>query len=275
MSGGSSRVPTFGKGLRRWRSFRGVSQLALASRAGVSARHLSFLETGRATPSRQMVMVLGEALELALRDRNALLESAGFAPAFHETDLDAPELAQVRRVLGWILEGCEPNGAAVLNRRREIVLHNSGWRNQMSSFLDLDDVSTGQTLNALRILFHPKGLRNVLVNFEQVGRTQLSRFYREISALQGPRDLVELLDELLAFPDVPDTWRFPDPAQPDFVVLPMHVRTATIDVRIFNTVTTVGSPQDVTLQELRVEALAPADPESEQILTRLGRGERP
>lgn len=264
---------SFGNGLRSWRGLRGLSQEMLAERAGISARHLSFLETGRSRPSRETVLVLGQALELPLRERNALLEAAGFASEFRETDLGAPEMQQVNRVLGWILNGCEPNGATVLDRTRDILRHNRGWRNQMEALVDLEAVFEGRAPNSLTLLFHPLGLRNVLDNWEDVARTELSRLHAELRAA-GRDDAVEaLLSELLVYPDVPREWLLPAAEAPTRLVLPMHVRTPIGPARIFSTITCIGTPRDVTLQEIRIEALAPSDPESEEILARLGRGE--
>ena len=267
------RAGPFGEGLRNWRRLRGLSQEQLGVRAGLSTRHLSFLETGRSKPSRDAVLVLGQALELPLRERNALLEAAGFAKVFEETDLDAPEMQQVTRVLGWILAGCEPNGATVLDRARNILRHNSGWRNQVGALVDLQAVFGERTPNSLRLLFHPSGLRNVLENWEEVSRAELSRLHAEARATGRDDALEALLTELLTYPDVPEEWLVPAPGAPARVVLPMHVRTPLGNARIFSTITCIGAPMDVTLQEIRVEAFAPADEESEEVLTRLGRGE--
>ncbi len=264
----------FGEYLRRWRGLRGLSQLALAGQSGVSARHLSFLETGRSQASREMVLLLGAALELPLRERNLLLEAAGFAPHFCESELGAPQLAAVRKVLDWILAGCEPNGAAVLDRSRNVLVHNAGWRNQLSFLVDLRRISGTRPPNTLRILFHPAGLRTVLVNWPEVARAQLSRLYREMRGLGDDPVLRALYGELVSYPEVSEEWRYPEPDRPELVVLPLHVRAKGIEVRIFSTITRIGAPRDVTLQELQVEAFAPADDESEALLARIGRGEK-
>ncbi len=267
------RPGPFGEALRNWRGLRGLSQEQLGGRASVSTRHLSFLETGRSQPSREAVLVLGQALELPLRERNALLEAAGFSKVFRETDLDAPEMQQVTRVLGWILAGCEPNGATVLDRVRNILRHNSGWRNQVDALVDVNAVFEERNPNSLRLLFHPSGLRGVLENWEEVGRAELSRLHAEVRA-NGRDDALEaLLTELLTYPDVSEEWLLPAPDAPARAVLPMHVRTPLGEARIFSTITCIGAPRDVTLQEIRVEAFAPADEESEEVLARLGRGE--
>lgn len=264
---------SFGTGLRSWRALRGLSQERLAERAGISARHLSFLETGRSRPSREMVLVLGQALGLPFREQNALLEAAGFVRVFRETDLDAPEMQQVSRVLGWILAGCEPNGATVLARDRNILRHNHGWLNQMHALVDLEAVFEGRAPNSLRLLFHPLGLRSVLKNWEDVARTELSRVHAELRAA-GRDDVLEaLLSELLAYPDVPREWLLPAAETPARLVQPLDVQTPLGEVRIFSTITCIGAPRDVTLQEIRIEAFAPSDPASEEILASLGRGE--
>ncbi len=265
----------FGEALASWRKLRGVSQEELAARSGVSGRHLSFLETGRAQPSREIALVLGQALGLPLRERNALLEAAGFAAAYTETSLEAPELEPVKRVLDWILAGCEPNGATGLDRGRNILRHNRAWRNQLGALVDLDALFGSGPLNSLRLLFHPLGLRNALENWEEIARAELSLLHAELRAAGRDPVLEPLLSELLAYPDVPRTWLLPAAEAAPRFVLPMHVRTPLGPARIFSTLTRMAAPRDVTLQELCVEALAPADAASEDVLARLGRGEVP
>ena len=272
-AGGRSKKSPFGAALRNWRHLRGRSQEQLAADAGISTRHLSFLENGRSQPSRDSVLVLGQALDLPLREQNALLEAAGFTGVFQETALDAPELQQVNRVLGWILAGCEPNGTTVLDRARNILRHNTGWQNQMTALVDLDVVFRGRSPNSLRLLFHPSGLRGVLDNWEEVARAELSRLHVEVRANAMDEAQNALLDELLAYPDVPEEWLLPAPNTPTRVVLPMQIRTPLGKAVIFSTITCIGAPRDVTLQEIRVESYAPADETSEDILARLGRGE--
>ena len=263
----------FGEALVSWRRLRGIAQEELAARSGISGRHLSFLETGRARPSREIALVLGQALELPLRERNVLLEAAGFAPAYAETDLDAPELEQVNRVLGWILTGCEPNGATVLDRTRNILRHNDGWRNQVGSLVDLDAVFAQRSLNSLTLLFHPAGLRTVLENWPEIARAELSLLHAELRARGRDAVLEALLEELLGYPGVQGAWLLPVSELPTRFVLPMRVRTPLGSARIFSTLTHMAAPRDVTLQELCVEAFAPADVASEEVLARLGRGE--
>jgi hypothetical protein len=216
---------------------------------------------------------LGKALELPLREQNALLEAAAFSRVFGQSDLDAPQMQQVRRVLGWILDGCEPNGATVLDRARNILSHNRGWRNQVGALVDTKAVFENRPANSLRLLFHPRGLRRALLNWEEVARAELSRLHAELRSTGRDDTLDALLAELLSYPDVPTVWLLPAPDAPTRVVLPLHVRTPLGDARIFSTITSIGAPRDVTLQEIRVEAFAPADAESEQVLARLGRGE--
>ncbi len=262
---------SFGAALRAWRRLRAMTQEDLADLSGSSTRHISFLETGRSQPSRDVVLCLAESLNLPLREQNALLEAAGLSKAFHETDLGAPEMAQVSRVLGWILEGCEPNGAAVLNRSRDVLQHNPGWRRQMGAVTDLNAIFATQPLNTLRLLFHPLGLRNALTNWEAVAGAELSRLHTELRAAGGVDDELEaLLEELLGYPDVPDKWLLPQGEGHFGFVLPMQLATPFGEAHIFSTITSIGAPRDVTLQELRVQAFAPADAGSEAILARLG-----
>lgn len=264
-----SRMTTeFGAMLKSLRAARRMSQLQLATEAEVSTRHLSFLETGRARPSREMVLVLASMLDLPLRDRNLLLECAGFASAYRETRLEAPELRDVRQAIEIILRQHEPFPAMVLDRHWNLRMVNRG-------FSRAHQVMTGGTLiapyqlvpspapNLMRLFFAPDGYRPFLRNWSDVVRDLLPRLMREASADPEARPLV---DELMAMPGVP---RLRDALVHAPVVLPVELSFGGLHARLFTTITTLGTAQDVTLQELRIEALHPADEDSRAVVTAL------
>jgi transcriptional regulator with XRE-family HTH domain len=236
----ASSTTTFGSLLLYWRKARTLSQLALANEAEVSARHLCFLETGRAKPSREMVLLLASVLEVPLRERNALLLAAGFAPTYTEMKLDAPELARVRMALFAILRQQEPLPAVVMNRRWDIVHANEG-----------------------HLMFDPQGLRPYVSNWESVAETLVQRVRREALGGVTDADAAKLLAEVLAYPDVPKRLRHGNSSVPALPVIPICFRKAAHAFDFFSTVTTLGTPQDVALQELRIECFFPANPETE------------
>jgi transcriptional regulator with XRE-family HTH domain len=250
-----------GELLQYWRRARQKSQLALANEAGVSSRHVCFLETGRAKPSREMVLLLATALDVPLRERNALLLSAGFAPVYGEASLDAPELAPVRSALDAILRQQEPFPAVVMNRAWDIVRANEGAARFFG--LLLGGRAAAAPTNVLRMMFDPKGLRPAVTNWEAVANALLQRVRRE--AVGGVKDsaTAALLDEILAHPGVPEALRATDLLAPLLPVVAVSFAKGGERFAFFSTVTTLGTPQDVTLQELRIECFFPADPDTE------------
>ena len=256
----SSRPSPVGTLLQRWRQVRHMSQLALATEADVSPRHVCFIETGRARPSREMVLLLASALDVPLRERNALLLAAGYAPIYRESNLDAPELAAARAALDAILRQQEPVPAGVMNRYWDILTSN-GAASRFFGFL-LDQAPTSGPANVLRMMFDPKGLRPYVVNWEAAAEALIRRVHRE--AIGGAPDplTIELLEEVLAFPDVPRSWRRPNPETPLVPVIPVTFRKGSKTFAYFSTVTTLGTAQDVTLQELRIECFFPLDSET-------------
>ncbi|MDF2694428.1 MAG: hypothetical protein K0S65_2811 [Labilithrix sp.] len=168
--------------LRRHRSTRGVSQVRLAHDAEISTRHLSCLETGRAAPSKSMVLLLGSALDLSLRERNALLEAAGFVAAYRDVPLEAPEAASLRRAIELVLGGIEPNGAVACNRTWDLLQINQGAARLFAAFVDLSAAPPEVMQNMLVATLHPAGLRPAIVNFEEVAAISLARARREATA---------------------------------------------------------------------------------------------
>jgi transcriptional regulator with XRE-family HTH domain len=250
---------SFGMLLREWRQVRQMSQLRLAEAAEVSTRHISFIETGRSTPSREMVLVLASALDLPLRERNTLLGAAGFAAVYRETDYGAPEMSQVARALGFLLDRHEPYGASVLDGSWNILRVNRGGMRMIGWFLD-EPLPPEVAANAMRILFHPRGLRRFIVNWEELAAAMIERLHREVSLGAGR----QLLDEILGYPDMPGRFSRPRLGETPQVVLSLHMRKRDLDLRMFTTLTTLGTPLDVTAQELRIESYFPADQPTEE-----------
>ena len=254
----SERGSPVGRLLREWRTARGVSQLDLALRAGFSARHVSFIETGRSQPSRQALLVLAETLDVPLRERNRLLEAGGFADAYRETAIDAATMAPIRSMLRFILDRHDPYAAIVLDRYSTCVMGNAAADRLVALTVDASIVTA--KANHLRLAFHPLGARRYIVNWEEVGRHLLARAERELSA-PGDAAGAALLAELRAYAG-PLPGSTPPPLAGD-LLLPIHIRRGDIELRLFSAIMTLGTPRDVTLQELRIETFFPADSASD------------
>jgi transcriptional regulator with XRE-family HTH domain len=270
---GAPAVPRFGEVLRHWRLARRMSQLALAAEAEISSRHLSFLETGRAQPSREMVLRLAGVLDVPLRDQNGLLVAAGYAPVYRETALGAPEMSQVRQALGFMLARQEPYPALVVDRHWNLLMQNNGARRMFGLFLDPAAFArVPGPPNVVRTTFHPQGLRPCIENWESLAGPLIQQIHRE--AVGGIPDdgTRRLLDEVLAYPGVPARWRTPDTTARSAPLLPIALRKGELAVRFFTTIATLGTPQDVTLQELRIECFFPEDEATEQVVRRLANG---
>lgn len=253
---------SFGPRLRRWRDRRGLSQLALAGEAGTTQRHLSFLESGRTAPSRAMVLRLGAALDLPLRQQNALLLAAGFAPAWRQRDLAAPELAQVNRALDFMLAQQEPYPAFVVDRRWNLLRANAG-AGRLTEFLlgpapPLPPGKPAPPVNLAEALLAPDALRPFIANWEEIARFFL-RGVQADAADDGTVETAELLARLLTFPGLPALSEGLPPDEATAPVLAMHFRKGETSLNLFTTIATLGTPLDVTLQEIRVECFFPAD----------------
>ena len=232
-----------------------MSQLTLSTEAGVTPRHVSFVESGRANPSREMVLTLARALDVPLRERNQMLLAAGYAPLYRETGLDAAGLAQVRTALDRMLAHHEPFPAVVMDRHWNVMMANDPAAAMFASLLDGE--AAGDPPNVVRLMFGP--LRARVANWEQTGEALIQRVHREaVGGIPDP-ETVRLLEDVLALPGVPARWRTPDFSSGTLPVLPVEFERADVRVSYFSMVTTVGTPQDITLQEIRVEAFFPAD----------------
>jgi transcriptional regulator with XRE-family HTH domain len=258
--------------LRRWREARHLSQLELALDAEVSARHISFLETGRAEPSREMLLTLANVLDVPLRERNFLLLAAGYAPIYGETSLDDPRMTQVRAAVEVILKSNEPRSALAHDRHWNVVMANGAFVRFLTLTLGKEPagllplrVSASPRLNVMRLLFDPNGVRKIIVNWEPIAKSLLNEAYRRL-AWARDQTLKDLIAEILSYPGVPGRWREPELEAPRELILPMELNLGGKIARMFSTVTTVATPHDVTLQELHVEVFYPADAETESVL---------
>jgi transcriptional regulator with XRE-family HTH domain len=260
----------FGAVLRETRGARKLSQLDLAVEAGISQRHLSFLESGRARPSRGMVLQLAESLDLPLRNRNHLLVAAGFAPLFPQRSLDSEAMAPVRQALQRLLAHHEPYPALVMDRGWNILMTNGALDRLIA--LPGDPALLWQRVcgdlprNMLKLTFHPQGLRPLISNMAEVGAHLLSR--ARLEALEEPT-VAQLLVQILAYPDTPARWKMAEPATHPPPVLATRMRLGDARLNLFTMLSTFGTPQDLTTDSLRIEHLFPADEESESLLRRL------
>jgi transcriptional regulator with XRE-family HTH domain len=239
-----------------WRKKRGLSQLQLAMTAACSQRHISFLELGRTKPSREMVLRLSGALELPLRQSNELLLAAGYAPVWAETDLAATALAPIREALDYILAQQEPFPAVVVDRRWNLLQANKGAV-ALIEFL-VGPIKPGSAINLADALVAPDVLRPHLINWAEVVRYFLRSVEADAAADATP-ETAALLDRLLGYQDVRETISHVPPFDGEGPILPMHFEKGRVKLRLFTTIATLGTPQDITLQELRIESFFPMD----------------
>jgi len=252
--------------LRKWRKARHVSQLDLAIQCQISQRHLSFVETGRAQPSREMILKLSEALDIPLRVRNEILLAAGYAPYYPERGLAAAEMAAINQSLRRLLEHHEPYPAMVLDGSWNIVMRNKAAARIIESCVpdrSLAQIAVHGQLNFLRLLCAPSGLRPHIRSWPQTSRALLARLRREAAAYPGsPSE--SLLRELLDTDDFPESAQMAD--SPLQTTIPMEIDAHGHCLKLLTTLTTFGTPQDVSLQELRIEMSFPADDATECLL---------
>ncbi|ACD18920.1 helix-turn-helix domain-containing protein [Paraburkholderia phytofirmans] len=267
----SAASRTVGDLLREWRQRRRMSQLLLAAEADISTRHLSFVESGRAVPSREMVMHLAERLDVPLRARNALLVAAGYAPLFRERPLSDPQLAAAREAVELVLKGHEPYPALAIDRHWTIIAANNAL---MPLLTGASPELLKPPVNALRLSLHPEGIAASIVNWHAWREHILARLQRQID-VSGDSTLSALRDELAAYPAPPDA----EPAGHDNagvnqIAVPLRLRTPIGVLSFFSTTTVFGTPVDVTLSELAIEAFFPADQQTAAALREFGESQR-
>lgn len=251
--------------LRQWRAARRMSQMDLALEAGISTRHLSYVETGKARPSRELVALLAGALDMPMRDRNALLVVAGYAPGYQETPLSAPQMALMRRAIEFILGQQEPYPAFVVNRHWDVLMVNDGLTRLFGWLRD----GAQPHGNIVRQVFDPADMRPFIDNWEEVAGDLIRHLHHEAASDKTSR---ALLDEALAYPDVPARWE-----HRELGVTPLPLITATFRkgeqrLTFFSTLTTFGASRDITLEELRVECMFPADDDTAAFCKSLAEG---
>jgi transcriptional regulator with XRE-family HTH domain len=271
-----------GELLRDWRQRRRMSQLDLACEAEISTKHLSFLETGRSRPSREMVLHLAEQLEVPLRDRNILLGAAGFAPIYHERSLDDPALQAARRGIDLLLAAHEPNPALAIDRRWVMVASNQGAMNLVQG---VEGLLLQPPVNVLRLSLHPAGLAPRIANLPQWRAHVIQRLRRQIE-LSGDTVLVDLLEEILDYP-VPrrppalgplpgaptaNAGHSNDDQEFDGVAVPFKLVTIDGTLSFYSATTMFGTPVDITLSELAIETFFPADAETARIMREVADG---
>ena len=260
-------ILTFGEQLRDWRLKRRMSQLDLALEAEISTRHLSFLETGRATPSRDMLLKLATNLEVPLRDRNGLLLAAGYAPAFPQRSLDDPGLAMARSVIETLVRAHEPYPALAVDRHWNLVTSNAAVGPIVAAAAPR---LLQPPVNVLRLALHPQGLAPQIENLAEWRAHLLARLRRQI-AETGDRVLSELATELIALPGGESH----EAADPAAIATPLRIRVGKVTLNLVSTVMIFGAAREITLSELAIETFLPADPDTEAALRCLcprGRG---
>lgn len=254
--------------LRAWRAARRMNQLDLSLEAGISTRHLSCIETGKARASREILFRLADALDMPLRERNALLLGAGYAPQYSENALATPTLERMREAIELILTHQEPYPAFVVNRHFDVLMANAAAQRIN------DLVMRGRPsahANLLRQVFDPDDFRQVIVNWPEVAEKFLRHLHADIAAAPSDATAQALLDEVLAYPGVPKAWRLRDVEIEPVPVLNLVFRSDAGELRFFETVTTFATPRDVTLDELRIECAFPADAHTADVCARLAR----
>ncbi len=244
--------------LRSWRDARKRSQMNLALDAGVSQRHLSFIESGRSHPSREMLLQLAAALELPLREQNRLLLAGGFAPAHPERSLEANDMQAVRQALEMMLYHHQPYPAVVLDAQWNLVMCNAAWEALLATLgADLWERVGGR--NVVLLCFHPLGLQTRLRNWDTAATLILARLQREVAAAPANGELRSLLDRVLSMPGLPSQWRsqaWPTLPPP---MLQLELDLGPLGLKLFSMISTFGTALDVTTEELRVESFFPGD----------------
>lgn len=268
----SPNRPPIGVLLREWRGVRRMSQLDLALEAGLSGRHLGFVETGKAQPSRETIARLAGALALPLRERNALLLAAGYAPSYAESALAAPGMERLAQAIDLILTHQEPYPAFVINRHFDVVGANQAAM-RVNAYLMRGKESPHA--NLLHQVFDPADFRAVIVNWEEVAAKFLRHLQEELVAAPHDARARELLDQVMLYPGVPEQWRRRDLGSEPDPVLTMTFRSPAGNLRFFETITTFASPRDITLDELRIDCAFPADAHTAKLCAQLAAGETP
>jgi len=248
-----------------------MSQLDLALAAEVSPRHVSFLETGRSRPSQEMILRLGSTLDVPLREQNAMLRAAGLEEAFADPGPETPFAPAVERAIDRMMAQHEPFPLVVFDRKYDIVRLNEGASRLLPLFV-ADPGALEPPLNAMALLFDPRGARPFVEDWPQTARSMLSRLHREVLASGGDAELGALLNRILELPEVPASWKQPDFGIPSEPTLMVRLHRDPTRVAFLTTVTTFSAPQNVALEELHLESWFPLDEKTAETCARLARG---
>lgn len=266
-------IPDAGGLLREWRQRRRLSQLGLASEAEISQRHLSFVESGRSTPSRDMILRLAEQLAIPLRERNAILVAAGFAPVYRERALDDPGLAAARHAIDIILKGHEPHPALAIDRHWTLVTAN---RSVAPLLAGADEALLQPPVNVLRLSLHPRGLAPRIGNFREWRAHIIGRVAQQIDSTADPV-LVELLEELKSYPVPPGAKPYQPAEQAALggIAVPIELVGGDGTLSFVSTTTVFGTAVDISLSELAIESFFPTDAHTAETMRRLGEASMP
>ena len=246
--------------LRYWRDVRGRSQFDLSMEAGISQRHLSFIESGRSVPSRQALMDIAQTLDIPLRERNALLLAAGYAPIYSEGPWDALEMKSVMSALERMLKQHEPFPAIVMDRYWNVLRTNESAPRFFGAFINL--AARKGPRNMLHLIFDPEGMRPFVANWEGVAQSLIQRVHRESVGRVIDEKTKELLSALMDYPDVKTDWKNPSLLSTTPVIPLSFVKDGKV-LNYFSMVSTVGTPHTIAAQELRVECMFPVDEDTE------------
>jgi transcriptional regulator with XRE-family HTH domain len=253
--------------LRHWRDIRGRSQFELSLDTGVSQRHISFIESGRSVPGRQTLLDIAQALDIPLRERNAVLLAAGYAPIYSEGAWNAAEMQTITSAIARILRQHEPFPALVMDRYWNVLMANDAAPRFFNGFIDM--AARQGPRNMLHLIFDPHGMRPFVADWESVAKSLIQRVYRESVGRVIDEKTGELLAALLAYPDVKAEWKSPKvvgamPVTSSMPVIPLSFVKDDTVLNYFSMVTNVGTPQTVAAQELRIECMFPADEVTER-----------
>ena len=273
MQSNSNQETTFGNLLKHWRKQRNFSQLDLALASDVSQRHISFLESGRANPSQEMILQLASVLDIPLREQNIMLTTAGFAPIYSESDLSSPEFEPIRKALDFILLSQTHSPVLVMDRYWNLIQSNRVAQQLMFWLINSEDLQNrfyiDGEINLMRLMLHPQGLKPFVVNWQEIVSHLIKRVYREALANDSSEKPMQLYQELLTYPDVPQLWKHSHSHTWQLPLLTVKFAKNGLNFNFFSTIATLGTPHDIMLQELRIETLFPADEVTQKNLTKL------
>ena len=269
----SNQQTTFGNLLKYWRKQRKFSQLDLALASDVSQRHISFLESGRANPSQEMILQLATVLDIPLREQNVMLTTAGFAPIYSESDLSSPEFEPIRKALDFILLSQTHSPVLIMDRYWNLIQTNPISEQLINWLIDSEKLQKyfyiDKKINLMRMMLHPQGLKPFVSNWEEIVSHLIKRVYREAIADNNNEQTAQLYQELMTYPDVPQLWKLSHAQTWQIPLLTVKFFKDGLNLNFFSAIATLGTPQDIMLQELRIETLFPVDEITQKNLAKL------